>query len=232
LPFEGIAAGLGFDSVDLASWGKIVPSWVDDYIAYGANAGWNGVYFAGLVIFNIPTDATTAKQWVFNTRTKAWSTFSNLPAYNFAENAGTLYFGDKGSDTVFKYQGATDDEDAVEATVRGAFAYPFQNRIKGTYTLMQIICTTTGAVTAQLQVDVGLKERGISAPEVSIATGGSGPWDGAWDEAWGEDGEAITRWSKIHGVGREAAPVVKFHSRADDLKYLSANIIGAPAGVL
>jgi hypothetical protein len=232
IPFQALAAGIAFDTVAMQSWGKIAPSWAADYASFGTIAGWNAIFTRGLVIFNIPTSASTSKQWVFNTRTKAWSLFTSLQVSQFAEHNGTLYFGDLGQGKVFKNTGGLDDSGILTAIVRWAFQYPFGNKVNGQYTLAQLICSSSGAVTAQIQVDVDFKESGITAPEVPVSSDGSGPWDGPWDGPWGENGEALLRWSKIKGYGRCVAPVVQFNSTADDLELLAVNIMAAPAGAL
>jgi hypothetical protein len=232
LPFEIIAKGLEDDVVAQGAWGKIAPDWAMDFENYNAIPGWNAIFYKGLVIFNIPTSSATSKQWVFNTRTKAWSFFTNLEASQFAEHNGVLYLGDLGQGQIFTNSGALDEDGSIYAIVRHAFSYPFQNRVNGQYTLGQLNCEATGNVTAQLQVDVDFKSAGISAPEIPVASDGSGPWDGPWDGPWGEDGEALLRWSKIKGYGRAVSPVVKFNSTADDLNYFATNIMSAPAGAL
>jgi hypothetical protein len=232
LPFEAIAAGISFDTTALQSWGKIAPSWVEDYAANAANAPWNAAFSMGLVIFNIPLGGGASKQWVFNTRTKGWSFFTGLAASQFAELGGVLYLGDLAQGKVFTNTGGLDDGGVLTGLVRGAFSYPFGNKVNGQYTLAQLNCTASGSVTAQLQVDVDFKTVGITAPQVPVASAGSGPWDEAWDEPWGEDGEALLRWSKIVGYGRAVAPVVQFNSRADDLEFFAVNIMAAPAGAL
>ena len=50
LPFEYIISGVAFDSQALQHWGKISPSFVDDYTNYGSYTEWNGTYSGGLVI--------------------------------------------------------------------------------------------------------------------------------------------------------------------------------------
>ncbi len=232
LPFEAIAAGLAFDTTSLQSWGKIAPSWAEDFASSGSNAGWNAVFFAGLVILNIQVDASTSKQWVFNTRTKAWSYFDGLDGYQFAELDGTLYFGDKASNTIWAYAGGTDDSEAILGTIRGGFSSPFGGSVNGQYTLARMNVSATGAVTGQIQVDVDYQESGISAPEVPLASSGSGPWGEPWGSPWGTNGAPILRWSGVKGFGRAVAPVVQFHSRADDLSYFGVDLIAAPAGVM
>lgn len=232
LPFEGIASGVAFDTTALGNWGKIAPSWAADFGTFGANLGWNAVFFAGLVIFTIPTDADTSKQWVYNTKQKAWSYFESLDGYNFAELNGTLYFGDKSSGKIWAYMGGTDDGEIIVATVRHAFIYPFQSQVNGQFTIARINAQASGLVTGQVQVDVDYRTAGITASEFPLSSDGSGPWDGPWDGPWGEDGEALLRWSSVSGFGRAVAPVVQFNSQADDLQYFATDVVAAPAGVV
>ena len=232
LPFEGVAAGIAFDTTALQSWGKIAPSWVTDFSTSGAIAGWNGTFWQGLVILNIQVDASTSKQWVFNTRTKAWCYFDGLNGYEFAEFDGRLYFGDKTSGKVWVYLGGTDDGEAIEATIRDGFKSPFGAQINGQYTLARMNVAATGLVTGQIQVDVDYQEAGITAPEVVVSSSGSGPWDGPWDEPWGVNGAPVLRWSSVRGFGRAVAAVVQFRSRADNLSYYATDIVAAPAGVI
>ncbi len=232
IPFESIAAGVAFDTTALQSWGKIAPSWVKDFERSGSITGWNAAFFMGLVILNVQMDATTSKQWVYNTRTRAWSFFDGLDGYSFAELGGVLYFGAKASGDVWAYRGGVDNGENIEATVRHAFAYPFGNKVNGQFTAARLNVQATGLVTGQVQVDVDYEEQGISAPEFPLASAGSGPWDGPWDGPWGDGGAAFKRWSSVKGFGRAVAPVVQFNSQADDLQYFAADVLITPAGVI
>lgn len=230
LPFEGIATGVAFDTVALNNWGKIATSWAKDFDDFGANAGWNSLFYKGLIYFNIPIDVDKSKQWVFNTRTKAWSYLLGLNGSQLAELNGTLYFGDRASGQVWANTGGTDDGEQIVAPVRAGFFIPFGSLVNGQYALASLNLVASGFVTAQLQIDVQYVESGISAPEVAISSSGSGPWDQPWDEPWGVDGTAQKRWSGVTGFGRAVAVVVQFHSSADKLEWFSTDIIGAPAG--
>jgi hypothetical protein len=231
LPFEAIARGLDDNAVDQGPWGKITPSWAADFESYGSNAGWNAVFFKGLVILNLQVDSTTSKQWVFNTRTKSWSFFDDLDGYQFTESGGVLYFGDKGSGEIFTHTGGTNDGDSIVGTIRGGFIYPFQSQVNGQYTLARLNVEATGTVTGQIQVDTDYRELGINAPEIPLASSGSGPWGEPWGSPWGTNGQPILKWSSVKGFGRSVAPVVQFNSQADDLAYYGIDLIAAQCGV-
>lgn len=231
LPFEAIARGIDDNAADLGAWGKIAPSWAADFEDYGSQAGWNGKFFAGLVILNLQVDSETTKQWIFNTRTKSWSFFDELDAYNFTSSGNTLYFGAKDSNQIWRYGGSTDGDEAIVGTIRGGFIYPFQAQVNGQYTLARLNVESSGIVTGQIQVDTDFRELGINATEIPLSSSGSGPWDGPWDGPWGEDGQPILKWSSVKGFGRSVAPVVQFRSRADDLAYYGIDLIATPCGV-
>ena len=232
IPYEAIAAGLAFETSAFASWSKISKSWEVDFNTYGALTQWTTLYAKGFAIFSIPTDTGTSKQWVYNTKSKGWAFYTNLNAFNFAELDGDLYFGDRGAGEVYTNTGGTDLGAPIIAELRGAFVYPYGNKVNGQYTLARLNLNSSGSVTAQLQVDVDYVTSGMTAPEVAISSSGSGPWDGPWDGPWGEDGVPVLLWHKIRGLGKAVAPAIKFHSSADVLELFATDILAAPAGVL
>jgi len=232
LPFEAIATGVSFDTTALNYWGKIAPSWADDFVTYGANAGWSATFFTGLVIFNIQTDTDASKQWIYNIRTKAWSFFDGLNGYQFAELGGALYFGAKDSNTIWKYMGGTDNGSSIVGTVRHGFTYPFANQVNGQFTAARINGQATGLVTGQIQVDTDYSEQGITAAEFPLSTAGSGPWGQPWGSPWGVNGTPLLKWSGVKGFGRAVAPVTQFNSQADDFQFFAVDVIGTPAGVV
>lgn len=232
IPLEYITSGVAFDTKALQSWGKIAPSWVKDWKTCGSLSPWNAAYLNGLVIFNVPTDSTTSKQWVFNTRVKGWSQWTNLNASQFTELGGTIYFGAKDDNVVFTNTGGTDGVDPIVATIRGGFVYPFESQVNGQFTLARLNINATNAVTAQIQVDVDFNESGISAPAVIVAIGGSGPWGEPWGSPWGSEGAPQLRWHKVKGYGRAVAPVARFSSQSDTLEYFATDLIVAPAGMI
>lgn len=69
---------------------------------YGSSFGWEIVIFPqeDMVILNIPTGTNMASQYVMNTTTGSWSSWSNLNASCWVEQNGTIYFGGLG--TVWK----------------------------------------------------------------------------------------------------------------------------------
>jgi hypothetical protein len=228
LPFEYIASGVAFDTQALQQWGKIAPSWANDFVSYGDMTPWNALFSGGLIFFNIPTADETSKQWIFNTRTRAWSFFDNLNGFNFVEYDGSIYFGDRDSNQIWKYTGGLDGDASVTATIRGGFIYPFGAQVNGQYTLGRANVTGSGTVTVQLQVDVEFQESGITAPEIDLVSSGSGPWDEPWDGPWGTSGSSVLKWFGVVGFGRAVAPVVQFNSQTEDLEFYATDLLAAP----
>jgi hypothetical protein len=231
-PFEALAAGVAWDTGALQHWGKNQPSWAADFERFGSLEGWNAEFSKGLAIFNVPTDATTSKQWVFNTRTKAWSYWDNLNAAQFAEFNGRLYFGGADAGEVYTNTGSTDLTEDVMAVCRGAFFLPFASQFNGQYTLARLNLLATGQVTARLQIDVEYVQSNFTAAEVPIASAGVGPWDEPWDGPWGQDGQAQLLWSGVAGYGCAVAPVWQINSRADRCEMLAFDIFGQQAAAV
>ncbi len=232
VPFEAIASGIANESVSLAAWGQIQPSWEEDYKTYKALTPWNGFYYNGLLIFNIPTGATTSKQWVFNKANSSWSYFEDMNAGQFAEYEDSLYFTHKNDSDVFMYAGGTDDSSNISAQMRHKFVYPFPDKRNAQFTLGRVNITSEGTATAAYQVDTDFGNNGITSPYLPISTSGSGPWDGPWDGPWGTQGEGIKKWRLMRGFGSSVSPVIDIVSSADSLKIYAMDVIAGQAGVM
>lgn len=235
ITLELVAAGLAFDVDSLKGWGKIYPSWKADFDAYGANLGWNACYHNGVAYFNVPTGANTAKQYVCNLNVPggAWTTYSGLPAGQFATTPDGMFFTDKASGRVCIHAGGLDDGVDIVATARQGFAYPTQGKSALQFTLARLNYSATGNATAQLQIDTEFRSYDITAPVVSLSQeGGGGAWDTDWDGDWGYPSEAQMRWRKVKGSGRAVAPVVRVRSGADSFDWFATDLIATPGGML
>lgn len=81
---------------DSAISDKIVGALNTDTALYKSNYGWSLTLLSAqnLLILNVPvTDGVTSKQYVMNTVTGAWSTFSGMKAFCFLELGSRLFYG-------------------------------------------------------------------------------------------------------------------------------------------
>lgn len=93
--------------------------------SYGSNFGWSGILhnFDQIGIINVPTSGTTARQFVFNPNSRAWSTFSGIDALSWALYGNQLYFG-TADGCVYVMDGSLDDNGlAINSELRTAWNY-------------------------------------------------------------------------------------------------------------
>lgn len=228
ISMDVVAAGLAFDLVALGSWSKIAPSWQADVVTYGSNPGWFGKFINGFVYFNVATGAPTTKQYVFNTRNQAWTTFENLPLASMEQlGSGSIYIGScVGDGNVYLHAGGLDNGNQIVQRARQGFSYMGDpGRIKRISGIKPNIFTT-GILSGQFQVDVDFVSSNISAPIVSLSKGGSTtPWDSAWDSSWAQETIARPKFLTTKNKGRAAAPAMITYSSATDAKWSSCDIL-------
>jgi hypothetical protein len=235
VPVSAIVAGNAFRPEALAEWGKIAPSWSSDVTRYRANSGWRSYFFAGIAYFVFPTGVNTTKVYVLNTRNAAWTIYTGMPVAQFADLAGTLYFGSYSDGYVYRHGTGSDDGGQIVTLARQGWTVPLGGTRSAQYTMMSPLIASAGSLQAQFQVDVDFQEQALTAPVVNITAEGSGAeWDVAdWDEEdWASDPVNAPRWYSIRGKGRAVAPVMRTYSNADSVEWSVSRILAKPGGVL
>ena len=233
-PMELVAAGLGFDVDSLQGWGKISPSWQDDFDSYGSLAGWNAIYHNGIVYFNVPLDSSSAKQYVNNLNIPggAWCVYTGLNACQFAQTGDGLFYGDKSAGSVHQHTGVSDDGDEIIAIGRQGFTFPSRGRFAQQYTLARLNYDTTGIAYSTIHVDTDFQDRDFSTNYAPLSlTGGSGAWGAAWGVAWGTAAVVQLRWQKTSGYGRAVAPAVRVRTTAS-FSWYATDIVAMKGGML
>ena len=232
IPMSSIAKGLAFDSTQLGPWGKITPSWADDFAIFGNNDGWSMTYHAGVAYFNIITGTDKTKQYVFNTRVQAWTTYVDMPVGQFASAGTSLYFSEYQGGDVFLHQGGTDNGERIIATARQGFSYPLDPSVSKQFTMMKPVIVTDGQVDGQFQLDIDSNESAIDSPVQTVSdASGTVPWDSPWDSEWSSNPVVRRKWRALNAYGVSIAPVVRLYSNADHTKWDSCEILGTPGGV-
>lgn len=99
----------------------VAPSLQRDISLFLNSFGW-GIYLVpsrALVIVNVPSDPS--RQYVYNTQTKAWSTFSGWDALSWAMYNGQPYFINREGDVLAAFSTASDDGALIRYQVKTAF---------------------------------------------------------------------------------------------------------------
>jgi hypothetical protein len=227
-----VAAGLGFELDALGVWGKIWPAWQADYAQYGTNAGWWGKFISGLAYFNVPTGGTS-KQYVFNTRNQAWTTYANLPLssleYVNISGEGSIYFGSCNADgKVFLHSGGQDNGASIAALGRPGFSYLGEPGKKKAFTAIKPNIFSASNLSVQAQLDVDFKTSPITAPLIMLsANSTSTPWCSSWGSSWSQATLNNPGWIGGQGEGHAASVVIQTLSSGTDVQWFSSDVMTA-----
>jgi len=233
IPVSAAVAGNAFSFDALQMWGKIAPSWKTDFARYGSNAGWNAHFFDGLVYFNIATGLSTTKQYVLNTRVSAWTVYTKLPAAQFADISGTLYFGGYSDGFVYRHGTGTDNGAQIITLARQGASYPMGAGNASQYTSFQPLIDANGPTQFQFALDVDFRDSALGSSIYDLTTAGTGAqWGDPWGSDWASPGRSKRRWYSAKGFGRAVAPVVRTRSTADSVSWFASQLIAVPGGPL
>jgi hypothetical protein len=233
IPLELITSGVPFNLDALANWGKITPVWTADHELYKNLPGWGATFHKGLLYFNVPTDTTSAKQYVFNTRNQAWTVYTNMNAAQWAHSGNEIYYADLSSGEVKRHATGTDGGDPIVAISRQGFTYPVQGQRDAKYTFSRFNIKCDGPAEAQFALDVDFDEAEYQRVIFTFESAGSGmSWGDDWGSDWGSAGTGVRRWHKARGRGRAVAPALRVFSKATTLDWNTSEIIATRAGLL
>lgn len=220
----------------LAITDKIQQAYINASTLYKNNFGWEAIVYPeeALLILNIPTiNLASSEQYVMNTVTGAWCSFTNWNAICFALVNGVLYYGTQGR-VVKAYVGESDNGAVIPVDGKSAYNYfnsPGQNK---QWTLCRLILQSTGSVATQLALEVDFEQDflfagpTITPPNVTL-------WDvGIWDDAlWGGSEVFSKDWSSPSGkVGYCASTRIKINSTTTQVKWIATDYVYKKGGVL
>ena len=202
--------------------------------SYGSIYGWQILPFSdeNMLILNVPLQASsTYQQYVMNTITKAWCSFTGWNAVCWELFGDMPYFG--GNGYVGKaWNTQSDNGGVIYFDGFQAFNY-FGNR--GTqkhFTQMRPVFGTNGtpSVTTKINIDFDLS-RPTAAAAYSAAT--SGVWDTSlWDNTiWSSDQNVQQVWQGANDVGRTGAPHIAGNCQGITLEWLATDIIWRPGSI-
>lgn len=233
VPLSAAISGIAFDPKAIGNFGKIAPSIQRDADLYGTLEGWEGVFFDGYVIINVPTLSNqTSRQWVYNTLTGAWTKWTNLSVASMAVLDGILYFGSWATGTVYKLTGVTDNSSAIAFKARSAFvALNNNNRFQAS--AIRFDMTVEGGVTAQFGLDTDGIERPITAPAETIGeAAASTPWGSAWGSPWSTTDQYQGQWFSAFADGRSVGLAIQGSANITRLQWTGSQILVQPGGPL
>lgn len=169
---------------------------------YGDNSGWQVIVYPkfSLVIINVPVTSTQSIQYVYNSLSKGWSTFSAWNAACFLATSTALYFS-SGSMTAKAFEGYDDFGSNIEAICDTSYNR-FGTRSQLLPQLIRALYASTGPVAYSLGIAQDFS--GVYNENLFSAAGTSaGLWDsGLWDTAvWGGGFDLRKDWVTIASKG-------------------------------
>jgi hypothetical protein len=195
LPFSAIRSDGGVSEDDALTYK--LGSYIQDKNLYAGVHGWQAALYPkkGLLFVNVPATGSIAGayvQFVQNTKTKAWTRFTNLNGICWCEFNGDMYFG-KYDGRVMKYDtGALDDNGPILLDCKQAYNY-FEDGSGTTnsnkhfhFAKLLLGCDGDPPLNAQFNVDY-VEDQPVYVAGIPDTTGAL--WDVAtWDiSAWGND---------------------------------------------
>jgi hypothetical protein len=182
---------------------------------YRQNFGWECALFPAqtLMILNIPTvENATEIQYVTNTITGAWCSFSGWNACTFETFNEKLYFGDPNGNVCQAYYGRLDGTANIVADCECAFNFFKEpGRLKN-MTLVRPYLVVDGTVLPTISVEVDFSNNNQDAQAITIISPAS-QWDvSLWDQGlWGGVALPQANWQSVNTLGTALAIRMKIN---------------------
>jgi len=239
LTADGITALQQMMRSDVVSTNDQVTRKVSNAIAqdvqnYSTNFGWQLILcpLESQFIVNVPESATTSHQFVQNTDTGAWCTFSGWDAVCWELHGDSVYFG-TANRVIKANSGASDLGVNIVGDARQAFNY-LGNRAQTKFvSMIRPMYSTTAPITTYLDVSLDFS---LDRPGQSVASSGTpgALWgSGVWDvSVWGGSPVTQNDWLEVGGVGYCMSLTVQAATNVADVAWYATDVVYAKGGVL
>lgn len=201
-----------------------------DFQTYGGLSGWQILSFPAqhAIIVNVPTSATTFRQYVLNVLTGAWCRFTGWNAYCFGTFGDNLYFGGLGK-VVKAWTGLDDEGRAINCSMSTAFNTFKTAGTNKRVTMVRPLVQASGLSGAAVGVNLDYEPLPVQAP-YSVAVSGS-RWDVAqWDvNVWAVDMGPQRDWASVGGTGRAISVNYAFATIGVDVQINGFDVMYEPA---
>jgi hypothetical protein len=203
---------------------------------YGINFGWQIAYYASqnMLIINVPFN-NGVQQFVMNTISKAWASFSSINAQCWELSNDQMYFGSNGYVGHF-WNAYSDNGSNINAQVQQAYSYFDARGQLKRFTMIRPIFQTdngTPSVLAGINVDFAT-QNSLGSVSFNAQNATIGSWDnGIWDESqWGGTLSITKSWQSVTGLGYSGGVAMKIASQGIDVHWASTDYVMERGGVL
>lgn len=195
---------------------------------YGTNFGWQLLYVPTInqLWLNVPVqEGQNQQQYVMNTITGAWATYTGWNANCMELFNDEPYFGGNGY-VAHAYFGNSDNGSNINAFGLQAFNNFNTAGTLKRFTMSRPIFRTNGSpsIAAAINVDFNTD---VPVTSLSYTPSTYAKWDsGIWDAAtWGGALSVLQNWQGVNGVGYYGAPVVQAAANGIEVRWVSTDIV-------
>lgn len=226
VPLSSILA-IDRSQTKLVSLSEQISKAVNDAVRTGKSLfGWQPIIYpkSTMMIFNIPTSASTFNQYVFNTITGAPCKFTGQNGLCWALLNDDLYFGSTDGRVMKADNGASDDGANIEADALQAFSYFKSPNQRKTFKTVECIFQSNGNPNAAIDFNTDFN---IASPTATAQSGtvNSALWGvSKWGlSVWGTSGQIYRGWRGVRGTGRSGSIRVRVNTNSARPSWISTN---------
>jgi hypothetical protein len=203
---------------------------------YGINFGWQIAYYASenMLIINVPINSGV-QQFVMNTISKSWASFSDISAQCWELSNDQMYFGSTGYVGHF-WNAYSDDGNNINAEIQQAYSYfDARGQLKRFTMIRPIFQTDNGIPGVLVGINVDFDtQNNLGTVSFNAQNAAIGSWDNAiWDESqWGGTLSITKSWQGVTGIGYSGGVAMKIASQGIDVHWASTDYVMERGGVL
>lgn len=202
---------------------------------YKSNFGWEMTFYpqGSQLFLNVPVqEGSVQEQYVMNTITGSWGSWTGMQANCWAVFNEEMYFG--GSGFVGKFGSVyADNSKDITTDLKQAFSYlSSKGRLKHIKSVRpNFLANGTPSVEMGISIDFGDEQPQSS---LSFTPNNYGVWDDdVWDGAvWGGDVSPVNDWQTVYAIGTALALRMKTVTNGLDLRFESADYLYEYGGVI
>lgn len=231
LPFsQSLLASPTQSNEDLTD--NIRPLITADTMTFGNVFGWQVQLYPqqNMLILNVPVAG--GRQYVMNTITGAWASFSGWSANCFERMGNDVYFGSNGY--IAKIWGTTSDDGAnIQGDALQAFDYFGSHSQLKHFRMMRPTLLSNGIPGVKISINVDFNtDPPAGSPGFSASSGAT--WDvSKWDQAvWAADSAVLKDWQYGGAIGYSAALYLRGLTRNQSLSWVATDFVFESGGVL
>lgn len=216
---------------------KIQDKFNADARNYRNNSGWQALIYpkGRYAVFNVPVvEGATQRQWIQNTITGGWCSFSGMNANCWALLDEHLYFGGNAGVVYKADTGYQDAGGVINWELKTAFSYFGSTGRSKFFKMIRPLILASGVPDIEIGINVDFDN---AQPTGTLAAGSStigiwGPGSSWGTSVWGGTGLQIQSWNTVGKIGYAGAVRMKGQSNGIAVQVNGFDVIAEPGGLI